>query len=181
MSVPAPPPLPLGRSPWVIKTRSVGQNGLSGRIVASDDDRRALAGALDILACNRLAVEYRVMAIGQDRYAVEGRISAALVQTCVATLEPVPEDIEEDFSAAFWPAEEVDVGLPDGEIDLDEETPEPIEHGEIALGRLVYELIAIAMNPFPRSPDAPAEEAAENPASPKPDSPFAALSKLKKP
>jgi uncharacterized metal-binding protein YceD (DUF177 family) len=179
MSKPEAPPLPLGKSPWVIKTRSIGQSGLSGRIIANEGDRRALARALDIVACDRLTVDYRLKAIGPDRYEAAGHLSADLVQACVVTLEPVPETIEEDFTVAFWRAEEIGEELPDGEINLDEEMPEPIEHGEIALGRLVYELVAVTINPFPRRQDAPASNAAS--ASPKPESPFAALAKLKRP
>lgn len=182
MTEPEAPPLPLGAKPWVIKARGIGNSGVSGRLEANEQDRRALAEALDVLACDRLVVDYRVKPIGGDRFKASGRITADLVQACVATLEPVPETIKESFSVAFWPAEEIGAELPEGEIHLDEEVPEPIEGGEIALGRYVYELIAVTMEPFPRSPNAPADDGTEPVATSgvKPDNPFAVLAKLKK-
>jgi uncharacterized metal-binding protein YceD (DUF177 family) len=177
------PTLPLAKAPWLIKARGTGHSASSSRIEANESDRQDLAEALGILACQRLTVDYRLKPAGRDRFKAVGHISADLVQACVATLEPVPEKIEEHFSIDFWPAEEIDEELPDGEIHLDEEAPEPIEHGEIALGRLVYELIAVAMEPFPRSPNAPASDGSEPIATSgqKPESPFASLAKLKKP
>lgn len=174
------PDLPLDRAPWVIKARTVGNSGLVGTIDASEADLIALAQALDLIACDRLAVTYRVKPIGRDRFKASGRIEADLVHPCIVTLEPVPEEIREDYSVEFWPSEELGEELPEGEINLEAEEPERMEHGEIALGRLVYELIAVAMNPFPRSPGADAAEAELLRGQPKPESPFAALKKLKK-
>lgn len=181
MTEPEFPPLPLGAKPWVIKTRGIGNSGVAGTLEANEKDRVVLAEALGILACDRLVVDYRVKPIGGDRFKASGKITADLVQACVATLEPVPETIHESFSVAFWPIEEIGGELPEGEIHLDEEVPEPIEHGEIALGRFVYELIAVTMEPFPRSPNAPASDGSEPVATSgeTPESPFAALAKLK--
>ncbi len=183
MTEPEAPPLPLGAKPWVIKARSIGNSGVTGKLEANEEDRRALAEALDILACDRLVVDYRLKPIGGDRFTASGRITANLVQACVATLEPVPETIKESFSAAFWPAGEIGGELPEGEIHLDEAVPEPIEGGEIAIGRYIYELIAVTMEPFPRSPNAPMADDSEPVATSgeKPDNPFAVLAKLKKP
>lgn len=175
------PPLPLDKAPWVIKAHTIGNSGLTGTLEASAGDLEALADALDLIRCDRLTVTYRVKASGRDRYKASGRIEAALVHACSVTLEPVPETIREEFSVEFWPAEEVGEDLPEGEITLDSDVPERMEHGEIALGRLVYELIAVAMDPFPRSPGADAAEAELLRDQPKPDGPFAALKDLKKP
>lgn len=177
----APAPLPLDKAPWTIKAQTVGNSGLAGTLEASAGDLKALAAALDLIRCDRLTVTYRVKPIGRDRFKASGRIDADLVHPCIVTLEPVPESIREEFSVEFWPAEEVGEDLPEGEITLDADQPERMEHGEIALGRLVYELIAVAMDPFPRSPGADAAEAELLHDQPKPDSPFAALKKLKKP
>lgn len=175
------PPLPLNKAPWVIKAHTVGNSGLTGTLEASAGDLKALADALDLISCDRLTVTFRVKPIGRDRFKASGRIEANLVHPCIVTLEPVPETIREEFSVEFWPAEEAGEELPEGEINLDAEEPERMEHGEIALGRLVYELIAVAMDPFPRSPGADAAEAELLRDLPKPDNPFAALKKLKKP
>lgn len=175
------PSLPLENAPWIIKAKTVGNSGLAGKIEASEADLKALATALDLLRCDRLAVTYRVKPMGRDRFKASGRIEADLVHPCIVTLDPVPQAVREDFSVEFWPAEEAGEDLPEGEINLDADQPERMEHGEIALGHLVYELIAVGMDPFPRSPGADAAEAELLRDQPKPESPFAALKKLKKP
>lgn len=175
------PPLPLDNPPWVIKGRTVGNSGVADTIEANEADRKALADALDLIRCDRLTVTYRIKPIGRDRFRASGRIEADLVHPCIVTLEPVPEAIHEDFSVEYWPAEEAGDDLPEGEINLDADEPERMEHGEIALGRLVYELIAVAMDPFPRSPGADEAEAELLSNQPKPENPFAALKKLKYP
>lgn len=182
MSEPELSPLPLRGKPWDIKVRGIGNSGLSIRIEATEADREALAKSLDIIACDRLVVDVRLKPTGAEHFKASGRIEADLVQACVATLEPVPEAFEESFSVAFWPADEIGEEGPDGEIHLDEELPEAIEHGEIRLGDLVYELIAVGMEPFPRSPNAPVanEDEPVATAGEKPANPFAALAKLKK-
>ena len=70
------------------------------------------------------------------------------------TLEPVDSTIEESFDVTFWPQEDMPAPA-SGEVDLDEEAdPEPIVAGQIAVGRVVFECLAAAIDPFPRKPDA---------------------------
>ena len=60
----------------------------------------------------------------------------------------------------------------------DSEPPEPVIGDSIDLGELVAEYLSLAINPYPRAPDADAEAAqylSDTPA----DSPFAALAKLR--
>ena len=71
-----------------------------------------------------------------------------------------------------------------GEVDLDEEPePEPIVAGQIDVGRVVFECLAAAIDPFPRKPDATLDCAlvAAAPRAPagKPESPFAVLANIK--
>ena len=70
------------------------------------------------------------------------------------TLEPVDSTIEEAFDVDVL-ARGGHAGARGGELDLDEEPdPEPIVAGQIAVGRVVFECLAAAIDPFPRKPDA---------------------------
>ena len=70
-----------------------------------------------------------------------------------------------------------------GEIDIDDEPEiEPIVAGQIEVGRVVFECLAGAIDPFPRKPMR--RSSVWPPAPPdasdgKPESPFAVLAKIK--
>ena len=110
------------------------------------------------------------------RYRLTGPLRAEVSQACVVTLEPVDSTIEEASTSTFWPEEDMPAPR-GGELDIDEEPdPEPIVAGQIAVGRVVFECLAAAIDPFPRKPDATLDRrvagAAERPAaSPKAPSP----------
>jgi hypothetical protein len=100
----------------------------------------------------------------------------------VVTLEPIASSIEERFEATFWP--EQDMPSPQGgEVDMDEEPePEPMLAGQIGVGRVVFECLAMAVDPFPRRPDATLDQSSTPPpdaASEAASSPFAVLANLK--
>ena len=116
------------------------------------------------------------------RFHVEGRVRARIGQTCVVTLDPIETEIDEPIDLIFAPpdqipqmadlvdeAEESDAEIPD--------PPEPIENGIIDLGRLATDALYLAVDPYPRKPDAVFEPLVEAP-DPE-DHPFAALKALK--
>ena len=71
----------------------------------------------------------------------------------MVTLETIDSTIEETFEAMFWPEEEMPA--PDkGELVMDDEPErEPIIAGQIDVGRVVFETLASAIDPFPKSPE----------------------------
>jgi hypothetical protein len=70
-----------------------------------------------------------------------------------------------------------------GAVDLDDEPePEPIVAGQVAVGRIVFECLAAALDPFPRAPDAALDRLEAAPSSAGADSsssPFSVLAKLR--
>ena len=84
-----------------------------------------------------------------------GTLRAQVEQACVVTLEPVASAIDETFDVAFWPEEDMprarERRARPGRRAAD---PEPIVAGQIAVGRVVFECLAGAIDPFPRKPDA---------------------------
>jgi uncharacterized metal-binding protein YceD (DUF177 family) len=150
-------------------------------IEANTDERAALAARFGILAVESLTARLRLKRVaGGTLLRLAGHFSADVVQSCVVTLEPVPAHLEEDFVLTFSTerdeeGEEVVVGLDE------EEPPELIENGIIDLGEAAAEHLALALDPFPRAPNATfhgGDEPAPEP--PAKASPFAALASLKK-
>jgi uncharacterized metal-binding protein YceD (DUF177 family) len=121
--------------------------------------------------------------VRKDLVRVKGRISAEVVQACVVTLDPVPARIDERFEVDFL--EGVQPAVTDLELDAEAaEAPEPAPDGWIDLGELAAEQLGLAMDPYPRKPDAevPAAwkaEPSDEPVAAERPNPFAVLEKLK--
>jgi hypothetical protein len=108
-------------------------------------------------------------------------VQARIGQTCVVTLDPIENDIDEPIDLMFAPPEQIPqmADLIDEVEDSDEETPdppEPIVNGFIDIGRLATDVLFLGIDPYPRKPDAVFEQAVEvvDPL----DHPFAALKAL---
>jgi len=149
-------------------------------LVADLAERTALAARYDILGVNSLLAEIFIHPFSKG-YRLQGRLTAEVVQACVVTLEPVIASVTEEFEVTFA---KTDPLVEAREVDLDpygDDPPEPILNGEIDLGEVVSEHLALALDPFPRAADAvfsaiETDEMAE----PVKASPFAALAALKK-
>ena len=107
-----------------------------------------------------------------------GRVRARIGQTCVVTLDPIENDIDEPIDLIFAPPEQIPelADLVDEAAESDTEIPdppEPIENGVIDLGRLATDALFLAIDPYPRKPDAVFEPVVTAP-DPE-DHPFAAL------
>jgi uncharacterized metal-binding protein YceD (DUF177 family) len=148
-------------------------------------DQTICAGVADVGGLREVlsvSASLDVTPMSGGRYHVEGRVRARIGQTCVVTLDPMETDIDEPIDLIFAPpdqipqmadlvdeAEEGNVEIPD--------PPEPIENGIIDLGRLATDALYLAVDPYPRKPDAVFEPLVEAP-DPE-DHPFAALKALK--
>lgn len=148
-------------------------------IAATEAQRRALADAYDLVAVKALEATVEVIPVSGG-LRVDGRVIADIVQTCVVSLAPVDEHIDEALSVRFVddPAR---LPAPGAEVVVDEETadpPELLEGPTLDVGALVEEYFALAINPYPRAPGAelPADAIDSGAA----DSPFAVLASLAK-
>ena len=169
----AQPPLDWGHD-----TDEVHAGGLDIKRVATDAERAAIAATLGIVACEQLQVGYRLKRAPADGYRLRGNIHAEVVQACIVTLAPVHETVRFDLSVEFRPADEV-AAAEGGAVDLEEETEiEAIEGKWLAVGRVISEELAMALNPYPRRPGAEFVPAPDAPLEPK-ENPFAVLAKLK--
>lgn len=132
---------------WSYSISDIPETGLAAERRATPAARAEIAAALDLLACNRLETRYEVKPLSQGWYLLVGTLEADVTQSCVVTLEPVESHLVEPLEVEFRP------GLPAGvaEFDaLEARDIEPLEGGAIPLGRIVYEHLASAIDPYPR-------------------------------
>jgi hypothetical protein len=171
--------------PWSLPliVAQIPEGGLHRDIEAGPAERRAMAevgGLRDILNAH---ASLDVTPQSGGRVHVAGRVRARIGQTCVVTLDPIENDIDEPFDLIFAPPEQIpqladlvnEAGDSDGEIP---DPPEPIENGIIDLGRVATDALFLGIDPYPRRPDAVFEPLVVD-ADPE-DHPFAALKALQR-
>src|ERR1700681_2914240 len=115
------------------------------------------------------------------RVHVGGHVRARIGQTCVVTLDPIENEIDEPIDLIFAPPEQIPqlADLVDEAVEEGAEIPdppEPIVNGVIDLGRLATDALFLGIDPYPRRPDAVFEPPAV--AADPVDHPFAALKTL---
>jgi uncharacterized metal-binding protein YceD (DUF177 family) len=170
--------------PWRVPltVAQIPDTGLHRDIKADSAVREAMAelgGLREILSAN---AALDVTPKGGGRFHVGGRVRARVGQTCVVTLDPVENDIDEEIDLIFAPPEQIPqmADLVDeaaeGDVEIPD-PPEPIENGVIDLGRLATDALFLGIDPYPRRSDAVFEPpvVAADPE----DHPFAALKALK--
>ncbi len=138
-------------------------------IAATESERAALARRFGLLDLPRLEAAVRLTRIAGGFVRLEAELVADVVQSCVVTLEPVANRIEEPFSLLYGAIQEdaaAEVVL-SGEAEI----VEPLRDGVIDIGEVVAQQLSLALDPYPHKPGATVESAGGE-AIP---SPFAAL------
>lgn len=167
---------PQPEFPRPVRLDQIGR-GEPASIAADDAERAALARRFGLVSLDRLEADYTLNSEAGGIMA-RGHLRAALAQPCVATAEPVPEVIDTPFTLRFVPEEQA----PDHEeTELSEADCDTIffTGGSIDMGEAVAESLALALNPYPRAPDADAWLKKMGVLSEEEASPFGALAALK--
>ncbi len=138
-------PLPLGTVP---------QSGRRISLAATPEECAALAARFGILSLDSLTAELQLAVEEEGTVRAGGRIAASLAQACIVTLEPVAQQVDQQIAFRLLPPGREPQDGPD---DLDEiECPD----GVADLGEAVAEQLALALDPYPRAPDAELPEEA---------------------
>jgi uncharacterized metal-binding protein YceD (DUF177 family) len=149
--------------------------GLSRRLEPDAEARQRIARALNLKSLDRFEADLEVTATVSG-WRLTGRVVADAVQSCVLTLEPLPVHIDERFEINLVEALDTPHSE-EGEIDLelDDNSPDVVENGQIDLGQYAVEQLALHLDPYPRKEGAVFEQ----PPEPGEISPFGVLRTLK--
>jgi len=164
---------------FAITASEIPQAGRRFELRADEPTRAAVAALAELSAVGRLEAQFEVKPHGAGGLHVTGTVSATVGQTCVVSLEPIENEIEEGVDIVFAPriAPASESGWAVGMADADE-GPEPLIDGRIDLGAVAIEFLVLGIDPHPRRPGAVFEHPAVEE---DPDArPFAALAALKK-
>jgi hypothetical protein len=171
-------------NPWSVPVTvvQIPDTGLHRDIEADGAAREAMAEVAGLREILSARASLDVTPERGGRVHVTGHVRARIGQTCVVTLDPIENEIDEPIDLIFAPPEQI----PDLSDLVDEaaeseteipDPPEPIINGVIDLGRLATDALFLAVDPYPRRPDAVFDPPVET-ADPM-DHPFAALKALR--
>jgi uncharacterized metal-binding protein YceD (DUF177 family) len=132
---------------------TIGDDARTVEIDADAEERAALAKRFDLIAIERLTGKFTIRRDAAGIVA-EGRVTAAVTQACSITGDPLPATVDEPVALRFVAEEDAgqdEVELGDSDIDVI-----PYDGGVIDLGEIAAETMALALDPFPRGPNAEA-------------------------
>jgi uncharacterized metal-binding protein YceD (DUF177 family) len=146
-------------------------------LVADEQERKAVARRLALPSIERLEAHVTLSRTGEVVRA-EGRLLAALDQSCVVTRDPVSTRIDEPFLIQFIPEPSA---APDEEVELGEADCDTVFHdgSVIDLGTAIADTLALSIDPYPRSAAADAALKEAGVVTQEQASPFAVLAGLK--
>lgn len=159
------PRVPAPEFSRLVRLSQIEGQALVCEIAAEEAERAALVRRFDLLSLDRLTATVEVYPEDSSgTLRVTGRFVADVTQACVVTLDPVAAHLDEAFEMRFTTDPEVldaEIGREaPGEIEIvpeAEDPPEPIHGGAIDIGEAVVQQFAVALDPYPRAPDASIE------------------------
>jgi uncharacterized metal-binding protein YceD (DUF177 family) len=156
-----------------VALEDIPETGMHLEIDAPESTRSEIVPLAGVRELPRLSAAFH-LSRGGAGVRVTGQVSARVGQTCVVTLEPIENGLEEQvdlmFSLASTGASQTDTK--DGD-----EPPEPLVDGKLDLGAIATEFLLLGIDPYPRKAGVEFAPVIADDVSAKP---FAALEALKK-
>jgi hypothetical protein len=168
-------------APWHIPVavEEIAETGQHFDLVADASVRAAVAKAAGLRDLPRFEASFDITRRGSGGLHIVGSVSATVAQTCVVTLEPLANEVEETIDLVFEPPPRLEQSA---ETDAQQhgvkwDEPEPLVGGVIDLGALATEFLILGLDPYPRKPGAVFEPPQD---AKRAEGPFAALGRLAK-
>ncbi len=141
-----------------VAVERVGPAGLDVLVEASAGECAALAQRMNLPAVLELTCRFRLERDSAGGLLAHGNLVARVVQTCVVSLEDFTADLHERFVVRC---------VPEGE-ESDDPDPEALDEiiyadGTLDLGDATAEQLALALDPYPRAPDAVLPDVSDEP------------------
>jgi uncharacterized metal-binding protein YceD (DUF177 family) len=146
--------------------------GVEQPVEATVAECAALAARLLIPAVLSLSCRFHLRPIRRGAILAEGELRARVRRDCVVTLDPFDMRLRERFRVRFVPA-----GRESNDEDPESDDEISYDAATIDLGEAAAEQLALALDPYPRKPDASLPELEQEAEA----SPFASLARLRRP
>lgn len=169
----------MNEFPHIFTVAEIGQ-GREVQFSANEAQRAAIAQRLDLLELKNFSLEAKLGSVAGGIKA-KGLVKAHVVQACAATDLPVAAHLEEEFDLRFLRNLDHQDVAEDEEIEITSDDCEilPLEQERLDIGDVAVQTLSLALDPFPRHPDADRILAEKGVLTEDQAGPFAALAALK--
>jgi hypothetical protein len=158
-----------------VHLENVPDTGLRIDLDADEAVRARLGAIAGVRNVSQLHASVAVTRHGEGLRAA-GRVTALVGQTCVVTLEPLENNVDEPFDVLFVPSEaDASAFLAPAAEEVDD-TRETLVDGTADIGAVAAEFFLLGIDRYPRKPGTVFARPAEDRTG---SSPFAVLAKLK--
>jgi len=149
-----------GRLTRTLVVATVPDTGLDIRLCANETECAALADAYGLVAVQTFEAGFHVRKQDPKRYEVSGVLHALVTQTCGISLEPFETLVRAPVDVEFAPSGQP-LGEPAGRkmtahgaatFAGPQDLPDPLINGQIDLGALAAEFLALNLDLYPRKP-----------------------------
>lgn len=130
--------------PWA----AIGAEGRHQKWRATEAECAALAKRFNIPAVLSFDVELDLNNESNGTIRARGVLRARVVQSCVVTLDPVEQAVEDRIDLRFLPHGREPADDPDGPDEI------TTERGTMEVGEALAEQLSLALDPYPRAPGA---------------------------
>lgn len=162
---------------YIVDTTRLPAAGLKVSAAADGAALTALAKRLSLEYLKSLTVEALVKPVNKRQVRLTGTVEGVAGRICVVSLRPFESVVKEDFSVLFEAQEAEDVRKTEIDLDFSEdEDKDDLINNKIDVGETAVEYFSLALDPFPRAPDAVFTDRID---AGEKENPFAVLEKLK--
>ena len=166
----------------IVSLGDLGEDEMRLDLHATKEECAALARRFGLCEIAGLRASGGLGRSGGGRVRLRVTLEAEVIQTCVVTLDPVANRIEEQIDITFEPEPSESAAL---EIAFDAAVDrEPLTGDSLDLGEIIAEEMALSLDPYPRKPGIALEigpgGAAGEPGGRPRGGPFEALAALKR-
>jgi len=162
----------------IIKLSELGTAGKAIAIEADEKQRNALAKRFDLPSIMTMSVTSNLQ-LHDEEIHLSGTIDAKFKQFCSIRGEPFPASVMEKFAIIFLPR--ASDTKSEEEIELTAEECDIIEYegNQIDIGEAIAQTFFLALDPYPRGPNADTAAEKQGLKSEEEAGPFGALASLK--
>ncbi|WP_374830924.1 DUF177 domain-containing protein [Paenochrobactrum pullorum] len=142
-----------------VSVQHVPQKGIEVTLKSDDNERAALAEAHGLDRVLAFSAGFTITPWKKSGIKIRGKIQAHIVQACVATLEPIENQIDEDVEIVLVPEHSRLARVPldeSGEMLISADgpdIPETFSGDKIDIGAIAEEFFDLAIDPYPRKSD----------------------------
>jgi hypothetical protein len=158
-----------------VRREDVPETGLHLELEADEEVRGRFVVLAGVLSVPQLGVTADMTRHGEGLRAA-GHVTARVIQSCVVTLEPIENTIDEPFDVLFLPPDVAGAAPAGPDPEEVDDTREPLVDGAADLGAVATQFFLLGIDSYPRKPGAVFSGPAEDRAA---DSPFASLERLR--